>query len=157
MRSTGGVVREKAVFCSFALSLPPSRQSRDTSRLPPRSALLLRRGVHRTPAPSSEGGLLGASWHASCTLTDPMQIPPLNTSLCTIFVHATCMFAPSFAWGELLGASWHASCTLTDPMQIPPLNTSLCTIFVHATCMFAPSFVRGELLGASIKIHRRQD
>ena len=27
------------------------------SRLPPRSVLLLRRGVHWTPAPSSEGGI----------------------------------------------------------------------------------------------------
>ena len=35
-----------------AFSLPPSRRSRATSQLPFRSVLLLRSGVHRTPAPS---------------------------------------------------------------------------------------------------------
>ena len=49
--------REKVAFsCNLTLSLPPSRQSRATSQLPFRSVLLLRNGVHRTPAPSSEGG-----------------------------------------------------------------------------------------------------
>ena len=54
----------------FCCSLPPSFASQNPpSRLPPRSVLLLCRGVHWTPAPSSEGGSTQTSFFIVHRLT----------------------------------------------------------------------------------------
>ena len=74
-------------------SLPPSFASQNPpSRLPPRSVLLLCRGVHWTPAPSSEGGSTQTSFFIVHRLTsfeprDYRVVFVIQKKMHEIFVH----------------------------------------------------------------------